>query len=74
MLPRIGISLPELKTSSPGCSIGLAHGWGDPDDPRLTQEKGSNVQQLIPGDVNFNKITGLVQQSTFPGSIDSTRS
>ena len=50
-------------------TIGLAHGWGDPQDPRPTREKGSNVQQLIPRDVNYDKLTGLAQQSAFPVNI-----
>ena len=54
-------------------SIGLAHGWGDPGDPRPTREKGSNVQRLIPGDVNYDKITGLAQQSAFPVNIYPSR-
>jgi anaerobic selenocysteine-containing dehydrogenase len=54
-------------------TIGLAHGWGDPGDPRPTREKGSNVQQLIPRDVNYDKITGLAQQSAFPVNIYPSR-
>lgn len=50
-------------------TIGLAHGWGDPADQRPTREKGSNVQELIPGDLNYDKITGLAQQSAFPVNI-----
>ena len=48
--------------------VGLAHGWGDPADPRPTREKGSNVQQLIARDVDYNRITGLAQQSAFAGN------
>jgi anaerobic selenocysteine-containing dehydrogenase len=50
-------------------TIGLAHGWGDPADPRPTREKGSNVQQLIPRDVDYDKITGLAQQSAFAVNV-----
>jgi len=50
-------------------TIGLAHGWGDPADPRPTREKGSNVQQLIPRDVDFDKVTGLAQQSAFAVNV-----
>jgi anaerobic selenocysteine-containing dehydrogenase len=53
---------------APG-TVGLAHGWGDPADDRPTREKGSNVQVLIPRDVNYDKITGLAQQSAFPVNI-----
>ena len=53
---------------APG-TVGLAHGWGDPADDRPTREKGSNVQALIPRDVNYDKITGLAQQSAFPVNI-----
>jgi anaerobic selenocysteine-containing dehydrogenase len=47
-------------------TIGLAHGWGDPADERPTREKGSNVQQLIARDVDYDKLTGLALQSAFP--------
>ncbi len=50
-------------------TVALAHGWGDPTDPRPTREKGSNVQQLIPRDSNYDKVTGLAQQSAFPVNI-----
>ncbi len=50
-------------------TVGLAHGWGDPEDDRPTREKGSNVQFLIPRDVGYDKITGLAQQSAFPVNI-----
>ena len=54
-------------------TVGLAHGWGDPDDKRPTREKGSNVQLLIPRDVGFDKVTGLAQQSAFPVNIYPNR-
>ena len=63
----------EGSTRLASGTIGLAHGWGDPDDPRPTREKGSNVQQLIPRDVNYDKITGLAQQSAFPVNIYPSR-
>jgi anaerobic selenocysteine-containing dehydrogenase len=50
-------------------TIGLAHGWGDPADPRPTREKGSNVQQLIARDVDYDRITGLAQQSAFAVNV-----
>ena len=56
---------------APG-TVGLAHGWGDPADQRPTREKGSNVQALIPRDVNYDKITGLAQQSAFPVNVSGT--
>lgn len=53
---------------APG-TVALAFGWGDPADPRPTREKGSNVQALIPRDVNYDKVTGLAQQSAFAVNI-----
>lgn len=50
-------------------TIGLAHGWGDPSDQRPVREKGSNVQELIPRDKNFDKLTGLAQQSAIPVNV-----
>jgi len=55
---------------APG-TVALAHGWGDPADPRPTREKGSNVQALIPRDVNYDKVTGLAQQSAFAVNVYS---
>lgn len=53
---------------APG-TVALAHGWGDPADPRPTREKGSNVQALIPRHVNYDKVTGLAQQSAFAVNV-----
>ena len=50
-------------------TIGLAHGWGDPYDNRPVREKGSNVQQLIPRDKNYDKLTGLAQQSAIAVNV-----
>ena len=50
-------------------TMGLAHGWGDPADERPTREKGSNVQPLIARDVDYDKLTGLAQQSAFPVNV-----
>jgi len=50
-------------------TVGLAHGWGDPADPRPTREKGSNVQQLIARDTDYDSITGLALQSAFAVNI-----
>jgi anaerobic selenocysteine-containing dehydrogenase len=50
-------------------TIGLAHGWGDPSDERPTREKGSNVQPLIARDVDYDRLTGLAQQSAFPVNV-----
>ncbi len=50
-------------------TIGLAHGWGDPSDRRPTREKGSNVQRLIARDIDYDKITGLAQQSAFAVNV-----
>jgi anaerobic selenocysteine-containing dehydrogenase len=52
-------------------TVALAHGWGDPADPRPTREKGSNVQKLIPRDKNYDKVTGIAQQSAFPVNVSS---
>jgi anaerobic selenocysteine-containing dehydrogenase len=54
-------------------TIGLAHGWGDPADERPTREKGSNVQQLIARDVDYDKLTGLALQSAFPVRVLTTQ-
>ncbi len=56
------------KTFGKG-TVGLAHGWGDPEDKRPVREKGSNVQMLIPRDKDFDKITGLAQQSAIAVNI-----
>lgn len=52
--------------------IGLAHGWGDPLDERPVQEKGTNVQALIPRDSRFDPVTGLGQQSAYPVNVFTT--
>jgi anaerobic selenocysteine-containing dehydrogenase len=50
-------------------TLGLAHGWGDPGDPRPVELKGTNVQELIPRDHRYDKVTGLAQQSAYPVNI-----
>ncbi|MAT95228.1 MAG: oxidoreductase [Halioglobus sp.] len=65
---RIEAVVEASDSLAPG-TVGLAHGWGDPADPRPTREKGSNVQALIPRDVNYDRITGLAQQSAFAVNI-----
>jgi len=50
-------------------TLGIAHGWGDPADARPVEEKGTNVQLLIPGDKRYDKVTGLAQQSAYPVNI-----
>jgi anaerobic selenocysteine-containing dehydrogenase len=50
-------------------TIGLAHGWGDPGDDRPVEERGTNVQQLIPRNARYDKVTGLAQQSAYPVNI-----
>ena len=50
-------------------TIGLAHGWGDPGDDRPVEERGTNVQELIPRNVRYDKVTGLAQQSAYPINI-----
>lgn len=59
---RIEAVVESSASMGPG-TLGLAHGWGDPADPRPTREKGSNVQALIARDIDYDKITGLAQQS-----------
>ena len=65
---RIEAVVEASEKSAPG-TVALAHGWGDPADPRPTREKGSNVQALIPRDVNYDKVTGLAQQSAFAVNV-----
>jgi anaerobic selenocysteine-containing dehydrogenase len=50
-------------------TIGLAHGWGDPGDERPVKEKGSNVQFLVPRDVDYDKETGLALQSAIAVNV-----
>jgi anaerobic selenocysteine-containing dehydrogenase len=65
---RIEAVVEASETLAPG-TVALAFGWGDPADPRPTREKGSNVQILIPRDVNYDKVTGLAQQSAFAVNV-----
>jgi len=53
---------------APG-TLGIAHGWGDPGDDRPVEEKGTNVQKLIPFDERYDKVTGLAQQSAYPVNL-----
>lgn len=50
-------------------TLGIAHGWGDPADPRPVEEKGINVQALIRADINYDSVTGLAQQSAYPVNL-----
>ena len=50
-------------------TIGLAHGWGDIEDPASVREKGSNVEMLIPNDRLYNPVTGQSLQSAFPVNL-----
>jgi anaerobic selenocysteine-containing dehydrogenase len=50
-------------------TLGIAHGWGDLSDDRPVEEKGTNVQLLIPGHQRYDKITGLAQQSAYPVNL-----
>jgi anaerobic selenocysteine-containing dehydrogenase len=59
----------EVSDEVASGTIGLAHGWGDPADDRPVEERGSNVQELIPRDHRYDKITGLAQQSAYPVNI-----
>ena len=65
---RIEAVVEASERLTPG-TVGLAHGWGDPADQRPTREKGSNVQALIARDIDYDRITGLAQQSAFPVNI-----
>jgi anaerobic selenocysteine-containing dehydrogenase len=49
--------------------IGIAHGWGDPADKRGINEKGCNVQRIIPDDVRYDRITGLALMSAVPVNV-----
>ncbi|MCP4038150.1 MAG: molybdopterin-dependent oxidoreductase [bacterium] len=51
--------------------IALAHGWGDPSDPRGVREKGCNVQRLIPAHEGYDPITGLALQSAVPVNVSA---
>ena len=50
-------------------TVAIAFGWGDPADNRDIEEKGSNIQALIPFDKYYDPITGLAQQSAYPVNI-----
>lgn len=50
-------------------TIAFAFGWGNPKDPRPAQEKGSNVQRLIPDDQYYDNVTGLALQSAIPVNV-----
>jgi anaerobic selenocysteine-containing dehydrogenase len=53
---------------APG-TLGIAHGWGDPADARPVEEKGTNVQALIPAHERYDRLTGLAQQSAYPVNL-----
>lgn len=50
-------------------TLGIAHGWGDPADDSPVEKKGTNVQKLIPADVNYDKVTGQALQSAYPVNL-----
>jgi len=54
-------------------TVGLAHGWGDLEDPSPVEGKGSNVQLLIPNDRHYNPVTGQSLQSAFPVNLTRVR-
>ena len=60
-------SIAELPLC-PG-TLGIAHGWGDPGDQRPVEQKGTNVQALIPGHFRYDKVTGIAQQSAYPVNL-----
>ena len=49
--------------------VGIAHGWGDPEDKRGIEEKGSNAQRLIPDDVRYDPVTGLALMTAVPVNV-----
>jgi anaerobic selenocysteine-containing dehydrogenase len=49
--------------------IFIAYGWGDPADKRGVNEKGSNVQRIIPDDVRYDRITVLALMSAVPVDV-----
>ncbi len=49
--------------------VALAHGWGDPADERDIDQKGSNVQRLVPADQHYDRETGLALQSAIPVNV-----
>ena len=53
---------------APG-TLGIAHGWGDPADDRPVEQKGTNVQALIPAHERYDRITGLARQSAYPVNL-----
>jgi anaerobic selenocysteine-containing dehydrogenase len=59
----------ELSGDVAKGTLGIAHGWGDPADERPVEQKGTNVQKLIPFDVRYDKLTGLAQQSAYPVNL-----
>jgi anaerobic selenocysteine-containing dehydrogenase len=63
-------AIAEVSDDLGSGTIALAHGWGDPLDPRPLREKGSNVQVLIPRDIDYDKITGLAQQSAIAVNVN----
>ena len=50
-------------------TIAFAFGWGSPSDPRGVEDKGANVQRLIPADRRYDKVTGLALQSAVPANV-----
>ena len=50
-------------------TIAIAFGWGDPKDTRDIEQKGSNIQTLIPFDRYYDPVTGLAQQSAYPVNL-----
>ena len=59
----------EVSADVSSGTLGIAHGWGDPADDRPVEEKGTNVQQLIPGHQRYDKITGQALQSAYPVNL-----
>jgi anaerobic selenocysteine-containing dehydrogenase len=49
--------------------IGMTYGWSDPADIRDINEKGSNVQRIIPDDYRFDTVTGIALMTAIPVNV-----
>ena len=49
--------------------IAMAYGWGNPEDQRDIDEKGSNVQRIIPDDFRFDPVTGIALMTAIPVNV-----
>ncbi len=60
----------ETDALKPGV-IGMAYGWGNPEDTRNIREKGSNVQRIIPDDYRFDPVTGIALMTAIPVNVSA---